>query len=108
MRLVILLSLITLAFAGSSSKSSKSSKSKKSKSKSKSKSTPSPTTPSPITTTSAVDLCTCWDIDLMADPIISEDEACYWYKATLASDKQYCLDVIDYIILGAGDECALI
>ena len=101
MRLVILLSLITLAFASSSSESSKSSESKKSKSKSKSKSTPSPTT-------SAVDLCTCWDIDLVADPIISEDEACYGYKSTLASDKQYCLDVIDYIILGAGDECALI
>eukprot|EP00486_Rosalina_sp_Unknown_P003522 CAMPEP_0201571890 /NCGR_PEP_ID=MMETSP0190_2-20130828/14876_1 /ASSEMBLY_ACC=CAM_ASM_000263 /TAXON_ID=37353 /ORGANISM="Rosalina sp." /LENGTH=287 /DNA_ID=CAMNT_0047997041 /DNA_START=50 /DNA_END=910 /DNA_ORIENTATION=+ len=109
--MLLLLSLITIESGKSGSKSraksSKSGSDSKSKSKSYSKSSPSTDT---NTTPTNDELCGCFDIDLMCEPIQLNDEICYYYQINRISDNDYCLDTINSLALSSGDnlnECGL-
>ena len=116
MRVVVFLTLIALAFAGSykgksyggSKKSSKRSSggSKKTTKPTKDSGCDDTTTEEP-TTTEALDICACWDIDLMADPTVTSTEVCYYYYVTPVSDDAYCVDVLDYILIETTNECGI-
>ena len=106
--LVTLILLITVSSAGYKKKKSKSDrKYRKSSPTTSSPTTPSPTTPSPTT----IDLCSCFDIDLLSDPVESNGEICYSYRINRISDADACLDAIDYIAIDVDiddlDECDL-